>query len=96
MSDKRSRKHLHPKPTSGFMSFRQVSEEFGISLSFLYHLPETILPRYPVGSKFVFDRAEVIEAIKSHRLISPKRKRAVRRRGRPRKQAVAELGSADT
>lgn len=58
------RPHLQPKPSSGFMSRRQVCEEFGFSESFLDHIPRNVLPRYEFGGKLFLDRQEVIAAIK--------------------------------
>lgn len=95
MSSRAPRKHLQPKPESGFMSLSQVSEEFGLSKSFLYHLPETVLPRYPVGAKVLFDRSEVIAAIRGRRLsASPRTPTKTKGRGRPRKPVVATVAAS--
>jgi len=75
--------YRHPKPSSGFMSRAQVCEEFGFSQSFVAHLPTSILPKYSIGSKTLYDREEVIAAIKSGRFSAPTGKR-----GRPKKPAL--------
>jgi hypothetical protein len=65
------------------MSKRQIAEEFGFSESFVAHLPTSILPKYGIGSKILYDREEVIAAIKSRRFTTP-----TGRRGRPKKPVL--------
>jgi len=89
-SGSRSRKHKTPSEKSGFMTLGQVCEEYGISQSFLYHLPDSALPRYPVGKKIFYQRAEVVDAILSKRLGQFGQKKTVRGRGRPAKPVVQE------
>ncbi|MBF0268796.1 MAG: hypothetical protein HQL44_09395 [Alphaproteobacteria bacterium] len=86
-----SRRRLHPKPSSGFMSTAQISEEFGLSASFLNHLPQGTLKRYPIGaSKYVFARDEFIAALKAGHLASkPRRKKnCTSKPGRPKKPVI--------
>ncbi|MDK9720688.1 MAG: hypothetical protein OEL53_05835 [Rhodospirillales bacterium] len=91
-----SRKRLHPKPSSGFMSLTQVCEEFGLSSSFLYHLPADRLPRYLIGEKVYYIREEVIDAIKGHKLAFTRRKPRTTggKSGRPRKPVIPENETA--
>lgn len=86
-----TRKHHHPSPTSGFMSRAQVSQEFGLSPSYLAHLPLTVLAYYKVGTKVLYERSAVVEFIRSQvpgaiRPAEPRRKAV----GRPRKPALVE------
>ena len=90
----RPRKRLQPRPESGFMSLAQVSVEFGLSQSYLYHLPASALPRYPVGQKWFYERAEVVAAIKGGRLM-PVTARPNRRPGRPRKAPIATTAATN-
>ncbi len=87
MSTKR-KTYRHPKPSSGFMSRAQISDEFGFSKSFIAHLPSSTLSKYGIGSKILYDREEVIAAIKSGRFSAPTGKR-----GRPRKPKLPGGGS---
>ncbi|CAA6606320.1 MAG: hypothetical protein HQL44_09885 [Alphaproteobacteria bacterium] len=92
-----SRQRLLPKPSSGFMSISQVVEEFGFSASFLNHLPEDRRTKYHIG-KIYYERAEIIAAIKSHRLAIPAKRRSTggkRGRGRPRKPVIPENETAN-
>jgi hypothetical protein len=79
----RRKKHKDPKPSSGFMNRRQVADEFGFSESFIAHLPTSVLPKYGIGSKVLYDREEVIAAIKSRQFAAP-----TGRRGRPKKPVL--------
>ncbi len=53
-----------PRRESGFMSRRQVAEEFGFSVGFLNVLPQTELPFFKRGGKVFYERATVIAWIK--------------------------------
>jgi len=66
------------------MSRAQICDEFGFSQSFVAHLPTSILPKYGIGSKTLYDREEVIAAIKSGRFSA-----ATGKRGRPKKKVLS-------
>lgn len=92
-AEKKSRKKSYePSETSGFMSRRQVSEQFGFSLSYLAHLPLDALPHYKVGGKVLYERTEVVAFIKGQRPVIGKPTPTNRRRGRPSKPVIAERG----
>lgn len=85
-------RYYQPKPSSGFMSRAQVSEEFGFSVSFLNQLPPDELPCYMRGRKAFYIREEVIAWMKAGRVQGGSREpvQAVRlSRGRPRKPALS-------
>lgn len=60
-----------PKPESGFMSRRQVAEEFGFSVGYLNLLPTTELPFYKRGGKVFYERTAVIAWIKGENPPTP-------------------------
>lgn len=60
-----------PRPESGFMSRRQVAEEFGFSVGYLNLLPSTELPFYKRGGKVFYERATVIAWIKGEKVAPP-------------------------
>jgi hypothetical protein len=60
-----SRKVFHqPRPDSGFMSRRQVAEEFGFSIGFLNTLPKSELPFHKRGGKIFYERETVVAWIR--------------------------------
>ena len=82
-------------PSFGFMTRKQASDEFGLSESFLAHLHQSILPRYPFGGRVLYDRSEVIAAIKGARysdvlLPSEPKPHTPKKRGRPAKTPISE------
>lgn len=95
-SETTSRKKIfrQPSPESGFMTRRQVADEFGCSESYLAHLPQSILPRYNFGGRVLYERAEVIALIKgaqhSDMRQMPPASSGPRKRGRPAKIPLSE------
>jgi hypothetical protein len=80
----------HPSPESGFMTRRQVADEFGCSESYLAHLPQSVLPRYTFGGRVIYERAEVIAAIKGGMPVIKLQRGKTGTRGRPRKTPISE------
>lgn len=60
-----------PRPESGFMSRRQVAEEFGFSVGYLNLLSREELPFFKRGGKVFYERATVIAWIKGEPVASP-------------------------
>lgn len=91
-TEKKSRKKSYePAESSGFMSRRQVSEQFGFSLSYIAHLPLGTLPHYKVGGKVLYERTEVVAFIKGQRPNTGGNPAATKcRRGRPSKPVIVE------
>lgn len=79
-----------PKRESGFMSRRQVAEEFGFSIGYLNLLPSSELPFFKRGGKVFYERATVIAWIKGESLQPPREPKnpPQQRRGRPSKAPV--------
>lgn len=78
-----------PHPASGFMSRRQVAEEFGFSVGYLNLLSRDELPFFKRGGKVFYERATVIAWIKGESVAStPKPKEGGAKRGRKPKPPI--------
>jgi|GEM_PF-5465880 len=64
VSSENKRVFHQPKPESGFMSRRQVAEEFGFSIGYLNLLPQSELPFFKRGGKVFYERSTVVAWIK--------------------------------
>lgn len=81
-----------PKRESGFMSRRQVAEEFGFSIGYLNLLPQSELPFFKRGGKVFYERTTVIAWIKGEPAYPPTAPKSPpeqrRKPGRPPKPPV--------
>lgn len=80
-----------PHPASGFMSRRQVAEEFGFSVGYLNLLPREELPFFKRGGKVFYERVTVIAWIKGEAVAvspPPKAKEGGAKRGRKPKPPI--------
>lgn len=81
-----------PKRESGFMSRRQVAEEFGFSIGYLNLLPQSELPFFKRGGKVFYERATVVAWIKGEPVHPPRAPKDIseqrRKPGRPPKPPV--------
>jgi hypothetical protein len=53
------RKYKHPNPESGWLSRQQAAELFGLSVSYLAHLPPDKLRQRKLGRKIFILRVDV-------------------------------------
>ncbi|WP_096700022.1 helix-turn-helix domain-containing protein [Magnetospirillum sp. 15-1] len=85
-----------PRRESGFMSRRQVAEEFGFSVGYLNQLSASELPFHKIGSKVLYERDAVVAWIRGVRQQpSAAPTMAARRRGRPPKPVIdSQTGGA--
>ena len=84
------RQSHHPHPASGFMSRRQVAEEFGFSIGYLNLLPKSELPFFKRGSKVFYERATVIAWIKGQISAPGDLAQKTKSRGKPKKPVLKE------
>lgn len=90
-SNENKRVFHQPKPESGFMSRRQVAEEFGFSIGYLNLLSQNELPFFKRGGKVFYERVTVVAWIKGEVAtpLSGRSSKTQSRRGRKRKPVIA-------
>lgn len=90
-----TRAYIQPSPESGFLSRRQVSREYGFSVSYLASLPRTDLWFHKVGNKVFYERQDVVAFIRGQKHESLAAE-PLSRRGRPPKPILKDDRKAAT
>jgi hypothetical protein len=85
-------KFKQPNPESGFLSPQQVQELFGVSKSFLDHLPDSAGVRVYLGRKPLYVRERFVAYLLQQTRSQPpaKMERSKGQRGRPPKPPIQE------